>query len=202
LKPRSIFGEIARHARALANVDGEHREATCIERAAQALDARHLLEAGRAPGRPEIHQQHAATVVLEALRLAFEGAQLERRRRAFPRLEGLRLRGQRAKREEKEQLHRPGNQRKPGDLPGFSLAQPPYFVAAFFSSALALDFFSPFALAFFSVFFSVFVGALGAVSDLGACANAVTANAEASNVTSSLFIFISSRSCWNDPLGT
>src|SRR5882672_3658096 len=76
-----------------------------------------------------------------------------------------------------------------------------YFLA---SSAFALPL--PFALAFFSplaflaglasafgagvasFFASVPAGALGAVSDFGACANAVNANAEAINATSSFFI--------------
>src|SRR5262245_12328306 len=82
-------------------------------------------------------------------------------------------------------------------LPGFSVEPPSYFVSAFFS-ALALDFFSPLALAFFSVFFSVFSAALGAVSDLGAWANAVSANADASNATSSFFISIL-QELLNDP---
>jgi hypothetical protein len=43
-------------------------------------------------------------------------------------------------------------------------------------------------LAALSSFFSVAVGDFGAVSDFGACANAVSANADASNVTSSFFI--------------
>src|SRR2546430_10057454 len=70
-----------------------------------------------------------------------------------------------------------------------------YFLA---SSAFALPlplvlaFFSPLAffstLAVLSFFASVLAGALGAVSDLGACANAVNANAEAINATSSFFI--------------
>src|SRR5437763_16447684 len=57
---------------------------------------------------------------------------------------------------------------------------------------LALAFFSPFAffspLGVLSFFASVLAGALGAVSDLGACANAVTANAEAIITASSFFI--------------
>src|SRR5438105_7121997 len=70
--------------------------------------------------------------------------------------------------------------------------------SAVFAFDLALAFFSP--LVFFfsplaalslagavSFFASVPAGALEGVSDLGACANAVNANAEATNVTSSFF---------------
>src|SRR5713226_5231099 len=96
-------------------------------------------------------------------------------------------------------------QKKARPGPGFAAAaRNPYFVAAFFSPALALAF----ALAFFSVFFSTFedlgdgvagvaflvstpVCALGAAGvagwAFGAWANAVSVNAEAINVTSSFF---------------
>src|SRR5262249_37416666 len=154
------------------DVDREDREAARVQRATQALDARHLLAAGFAPGRPEVHQHHPAAKVLEALRLAVERRELERRRRAAgPGLERLRLRGQRAEGEQEEELHRPGNvSKKSPAIAGLRLQRPRYFVSAFFS-ALALDFFSALALPlpFFSVFFSADVGALGAASDFGVC---------------------------------
>src|SRR6185295_1671734 len=79
-----------------------------------------------------------------------------------------------------------------------------YFLASsLFALPLPLAFFSPLALAFFSPLVgfasafgaevasflaSVAAGALGAVSDFGAWANAVAANAEAINVTSSFLV--------------
>src|SRR5947207_5828669 len=59
---------------------------------------------------------------------------------------------------------------------------------AFFSPLAALAFFSPLAGLVLSFLASAPAGALGAVSDFGACANAVNANAEAINATSSFFM--------------
>src|SRR5438445_166479 len=79
---RHRFGERARAAGALADVDREHGEGPALQSAAQALDARHLFAAGGAPGGPEIDQHRLAAVIGKTVRGALEILQLQRRRGA------------------------------------------------------------------------------------------------------------------------